>query len=158
MKNKIVIDTNIWVKALKEQNWSCRSAIFGFIGCSELILVLDNGNQILAEYYRNVPGRRFQQIYLELHRKSRISYHPSTLPEVIHDELVKRGFHEPEDLIFVGTAMHADRVIVTEDSDYGHNPEKIDRKKKSVAQYMEEHLGLNVLDSNDFYREYEMMQ
>lgn len=67
-------------------------------------------------------------------------------------ELYQLGFQEKEDHIFVGAAMNADKILVTEDSDYGVHGEKDYQK---VYTYMKDNMGLLVLESNQFYNQFQ---
>ena len=61
--------------------------------------------------------------------------------------LKQLGFHENEDHVFVGTAIHTDKIIVTEDSDYGVHGEE---EAKKVNIYMRDHMKLSVHTSRQF--------
>ena len=62
-------------------------------------------------------------------------------------DLYELGFHEKEDHIFTGTAMNGDKILITEDSDYGVYGEK---EYEKVYTYMKTQMGLQVLTSNTF--------
>lgn len=83
----------------------------------------------------------------QLERESRKCWVDSDLSQKQEKELKKYGFHEKEDHIFVGTAMHSDRIIVTEDSDYGVHGEL---ESKKAYTYMKEQMRLSVLTSKQF--------
>jgi len=65
--------------------------------------------------------------------------------------LLKLGFHEASDQIFTAVALHSDKNIITQDSDYGKGKEDKanEPEKQAVLRYMTEILGLNVMDSKE---------
>lgn len=65
-----------------------------------------------------------------------------------HDEkLVSLVFHEPQDHVFVNTALAVDKVIITEDGDYGVHGEA---EKKEVYTYLSEELNVRLFPARDF--------
>lgn len=66
--------------------------------------------------------------------------------ETIITELLTRGFHEPEDWVFVFAALASDLTIVSEDSDYGIHGEA---DKKPIYDYLSNELGLLLLSADD---------
>ena len=94
--------------------------------------------------------RSFELFWKQLSQNGRISWVSSKLDHKHKQALLKRGFHEPEDHIFVGTAMNADHRIITDDSDYGANGEV---EKQAVFEYMQEQMGLQVFSSQRYIDE-----
>lgn len=142
---RVVIDTNIWVKALandKDYNLDCDRALLGFLNKSDLQLALDTEWEIEKEYIDNLQeNRRYQCIMRQLEVEQRKTWDSSHLAKKHLDKLDELQFHEPEDRVFVGVAYNTDKQIITEDSDYGVHGEE---EKKAVYDYMKEKMSLNV--------------
>lgn len=150
MQKRIVIDTNIWVKAVVDNEYEvdCDDALSYFFQNRDFMLTLDHNGEIEREYRDNIRNnRRFEVRMKQLERERRKCWVDSELTKKQEMGLKKCGFHEKEDHIFVGTAMHADRIIVTEDSDYGVHGEL---EYKKAYTYMKEQMGLSVLASSQF--------
>lgn len=119
MQTKIVIDTNIWVKAILNEEYTieCDDALSCFLQNEDMILALDYQREIEREYRDNITGnRRFELNMKRLDREQRKCWVNSKLIEKQETDLYNLKFQEKEDHVFVGTAMNADRVLVTEDS------------------------------------------
>ena len=150
---RIVIDTNIWVKAFveKELELDCIEAFSMFSVDDSMVLSLDDKGEILREYRDNIKNnRRFELEWKKLGQRNRLWYTTSKLDRRIIERLDELDFQEAEDRIFVGVALHSDKVIVTEDSDYGAKGEE---DYKRVFEYMRDMLGLRVYSSNKFCEE-----
>ncbi len=150
MQQRIVLDTNIWVKAIIDEEYDlfCDDALNSFFQNREYRLALDYQGEIEREYRDNIRGnRRFEIRMKQLERENRKCWADSTLDRKQEMDLIKYGFHEKEDHIFVGTAMHSDKIIVTEDSDYGVHGEL---QAQQVSIYMKEQMGLSVLTGRQF--------
>lgn len=155
MKQKIVIDTNIWVNSLveAEYNIDCADALGCFFLDKDLVLALDCNSEIEREYRDNLRDSRFFELRMkQLERENRKYWCDSKLNKKHKDELLKLGFQEQEDHVFAGTAMNADKILITEDSDYGVHGEESYQK---VYTYMKQIMGLSVLSSKQFV---EMLQ
>ncbi|MCD8338310.1 MAG: PIN domain-containing protein [Lachnospiraceae bacterium] len=150
---RLVIDTNIWIKALvsKEYEIDCAEALYCFLHDKDMELALDCKGEIMAEYRDNLQKERsFQKCMIKLENEKRKCLVSSNLNKAHKNALISRGFHEPEDHVFVGTAMNADKLIVTEDSDYGVHQEA---EKQAVFTYMKEKMGMQVMSAEQFSRE-----
>lgn len=149
----IVIDTNIWIGAMANDEYfdiNASDAFYKFIGNNSLCLGLDYDGKILEEYRDNLRhNRKFQLELQRLMQRNRCIYFSSKLSSDIRKSLLIRGFHEQEDHIFVGVALNGDKVIVSNDSDYGANGE-VD--KSAVYEYMKS-LGLSVYSAQRFIEE-----
>ena len=150
MQQNIVIDTNIWIKAIvdSEYDLACDDALSAFFQCNSLYLALDYNNEIEREYRDNIKNsRKFELRMKQLSREQRKVWGDSKLSPKDKNTLQKLGFHEEEDHVFVGTAVHADKVIITEDSDYGVHGES---DKQPDYEYMKNDMELSVLTAAGF--------
>ncbi len=150
MPKRIVIDTNIWVKAMidKEYHIDCDDALNAFFQNKNFMLLLDYNGDIEREYRDNIQdNRRFELRIKQLEREQRKCWVDSRLIRKQEMDLYELGFHEKEDHIFTGTAMNGDKILITEDSDYGVYGEK---EYEKVYTYMKTQMGLQVLTSNTF--------
>ncbi len=150
---RLTIDTNIFIKAFDEAEYSMDCDIFvigSFVSNPERSLTLDFEDSIRKEYCKNLSSnQRFIKIYTALELQGRISFISGKIDKIHKDNLISLGFHEPEDHAFVGTAVNADRILITEDSDYGKGPNQKAQtpEKIQVLQYMSDTMKLQVLDS-----------
>lgn len=133
---RLVIDTNIWVKACEMTSMECHLFISNFLQTKDDTLVIDMDHEIMKEYEDNLSKNTFYRHCIK-HIQDRLEFHSSTIPNVHKRGLDKVEFHEPEDRVFLGCAFNTDKYLVTEDSDYGMSPikEKNDEKamiKKSI--------------------------
>ena len=150
MQQNIVIDTNIRIKAIvdSEYDLACDDALSAFFQCNSLYLALDYNNEIEREYRDNIKNsRKFELRMKQLSREQRKVWGDSKLSPKDNNTLQKLGFHEEEDHVFVGTAVHADKVIITEDSGYGVHGES---DKQPVYEYMKNDMELSVLTAAGF--------
>ena len=147
----IVLDTNVWRRALCDSDWNYEDdyVISVFKTKKELGLAIDYEQQILREYRDNLgaESRRFEKYYNQFSKEKRISLFDSKIPEKQLKELKNRGFHKPEDQIFLGTAYHADKILITADGDYGIEidcSKKDAKQKKLVNEYITEKMGVTL--------------
>lgn len=159
---RVVVDTNIWdfafldcdnVENAESLKKDCSRVLFALSRKNDMAFAVDfrDGNSfILSEYRHKLSGiRDFEVFLLELWKRTKIVY-VEPIPDGTHDvKLVSLGFHEVEDHVFVNTALAADKVIITEDGDYGVHGE-VD--KKEVYSYLTEDLGIQLLHAYEFYR------
>ncbi|NLO38467.1 MAG: PIN domain-containing protein [Ruminiclostridium sp.] len=155
---RLVIDTNIWVKALTDlphYKYDCESFLIHFVDGIHS-LVVDYKWEILKEYDDNLKAfERYRIFYTMLEKTGRISFTDTTIPSKHIKKLNELHFHEKEDQIFTGAAYNTDKCIVTEDSDYGKGTEeksKID-EKQAVLRYMQEEMNLKIYDASEAKRE-----
>lgn len=147
---KIVIDTNIFLHGEvnhEDFNMNCLMFLSNFMQTKSLEWTLDDNNEIMQEYQDNHLGndKVFQAFLHILFTENRVVYRSAKIDNKHKNQLMRLGFHELEDHVFVGTAMHADKIIVTDDSDYGINDEP---EKCQVYEYMTNEMKLNVWNSN----------
>lgn len=159
-KTKLVVDTNIWDFAflgydnlgkadrLKED---CSKVLFTIYRRKNTVLAVDykDGTSfILSEYRHKLSGIRDFEVFLSgLWARMKVLY-IEPVPDGDHDKrLYSLGFHEAQDHVFVNTALAADRVIITEDGDYGVHGEP---EKEDVHTYITEGLGMQLFHASDF--------
>lgn len=146
-----MIDTNIWINGcVQDKEYyrpECAEFLWLFAHNPKHMLALDYTRKMVQEYEDNLEKNiMFQQIYKKLSRTGRIHYCSETLPEKHFCELKKRGFHEPEDMVFAGVCFNSDKFLVSNDSDYGTHGEE---EKKEVYDYMKNNMGMTVVNSDD---------
>lgn len=148
---KIVIDTSVWDKAFLEEFFDpdC-SRIRSLIATDETyVMILDNQNEIMSEYRHLLGGEREFEIFLmRLENELRVEWVDQKIDSEHLKKLIELKFHEPSDRAFVFTAMAADRLIVTEDSDYGVMG--INEQQRRVFEYMKAMMGLHVYNSKGY--------
>ena len=156
---RIVLDTNIidfaFLPEKSEVKEACQQVVFSIrYEHSGFKLAVDNGTEqdpnsfILREYRHNLGGTRdFEKYIMELFRKRRIEFVVLRQDIKLEERLYELKFHEQEDHVFVVTALAADRIIVTEDSDYGVHGE---RDYEKVYHYLTEELKLNLFTAEGF--------
>ena len=142
---QVVIDTNIWIKALandNDYNLTCDRVLLGFLNKHDLQIALDAEWKMEKEYMDNLQeSRRYQCIMCQLEHEQRKTWSSSHLPQKHLNKLEELQFHEPEDRIFVGVAYNTDKQIITEDSDYGVHGEE---DKRETYHYMKNEMNLSV--------------
>lgn len=150
----IVMDTNVLIYALREDEYrdDAYRAWRHLTDTGEYGLALDDQSFIEHEYRKNFPNGRFQQRQFQLemmhlYRQQRVERFSSDLSDAIRDDLKRVHFHEEEDQVFVGVAVHADHMIVSEDSDYGIKNEP---GHEEAYQYLTHALGLKLYSAEEF--------
>lgn len=149
---QIVIDTNIWKKACTSESFDCLMFISNFMQTPEDSLAVDYSYSMLNEYEDNVKEEPLYKHFIgQLHREKRVEYGPSDIPRVYKAGLDRVGFHEPEDRVFLGRAYHADKYLVTEDSDYGLSPDQNKNDDHALAKkdYIENTMGVKLVNSEN---------
>jgi predicted nuclease of predicted toxin-antitoxin system len=152
---RLTIDTNILKKAYAikgEYSLECDSFIMGFYNNEEHMITFDYSGKIRKEYLNNLSeNERFMKLYTALEYQQRFDFVSGNLDSKHKKVLINLGFHEPEDHVFVAVAFHSDRIIITEESDYGKGPSSKanDPKKQAVLAYLINTMTLQVLDSNE---------
>ncbi|MDO4284052.1 MAG: PIN domain-containing protein [Eubacteriales bacterium] len=145
-----VIDTNIWRYGFlhdEEYRMDCANFLYAFIMNRQDSMAMDAGGKMLSEYNRNLrQDPEFRKTFVQLQRDNRISHVVSRIPMRHKERLRALGFHEEEDHVFLGTALQADRYLVSEDSDYGTRGQK---EKQQANQYMRETLGIMLRNSEE---------
>lgn len=149
---RVVLDTNILIKAFCPQYLSldCWALISCFYGNVNLGIAVDYDGEIVKEYRQNLHDNEiYQKWYVAI--GNQISYCDGKLEHSLKTTLVKNGFHEPTDHVFVAVALHADKQIITEDSDYGKGKEEKANtpEKQQILSYLTEQLRLHVMDSRE---------
>ena len=145
---RIVLDTNIWVYAMRQEEnnkhlLECVTIISNFLQTKSDDLAVDTGREILKEYADNLKdAQAFQVMLMQLRNENRIQYVDAGLPQKITKRLDSFHFHEAEDRIFLGTAYNSDKYLITDDSDYnvGDKP-----GNEEAYRYFTEDLGMQIL-------------
>jgi len=148
---KFVIDTNILIKGFQLISLDCFALIGHFYDNSTLAIVFDTEKGILLQEYRQNLNHNemFQKWLVAMFQANKVFYVSGKLEEKIRKKLDKLGFHEPSDQVFVAVALHSDKNIITEDSDYGKGKEDRAKEvsKQEILRYMTNDLKLNVTDA-----------
>lgn len=150
MDKSVVIDTNIWIKAIvdDEYEYECNRAIMHFLENPHYNLVLDFENVIYGEYNDNLAGeRKFQIWYSMLEKQNRQTWVSGRVSKKRKKDLLSRTFHEEEDQCFVCCAEKTGKILVTEDSDYGVHGEP---EKKEAYQYITEQMQVRLFTACEF--------
>ncbi len=134
-----VIDENIFEIAADTSNKECLNAIY----LTETIsryhkVVLDHENLLIGKYRRFFDSSKLLRIWfakLQQH-VGRTELRSSRVSNAISNHLDSIGF-DPDDKCYVGVALNANKLIVSEDSDF--------RKPPSVATYLTSNLALEIL-------------
>lgn len=157
---QIVIDTNVWVHV--KDDLDCNKFICD-LAFSENSVVLDYEGIIWGEYSDEIPDIYTNMYYKRISEQNRLVWISNKLGEKHRKKLIELGFHEDEDLAFVGAAMNTDKIIIecsNGDRDYGICPRENCRSDKEyqskvrVAQYMNKVMNLNVKTPCQFREEY----
>lgn len=163
-KQYIVVDTNIVDNAFLQDNCpgelmsACGSVLNAFVENDLLFIVWDDDTEIgsrsgfIESEYRKKLGdcRDFQVFIMKLYEIEKIHPVKPLYNEEIRQKLIETGFHEVQDHVFVFTALAADKVIVTEDSDYGVH---LEPEKRRTYEYLTGELGLLLFDAQGFVKE-----
>ena len=157
---KIVIDAGVWNHwhNMPTDELSSYLVIENYLdNANDEKLCLDFDDVIVDECGRNTDGDFYRVIK---NCFNRICMLESDLENKIKSELKDRlGFHEESDLCYVGVALHADKIIVTLDGDYGIFPDEHYRSSKdasakhAVADYMKDELALKVYTPEGYLEE-----
>lgn len=145
----VVIDTNILRKAVVDNSWE-HIKVMSNLDTFSHYLTLDYENLLFREYQDEVGQcSLFQKWYSEMAKKHHIYYCSHNITKRHAQELLRIGFHEPEDHIVVGLALNADKYVVTEDSDFGKGDENRAAAHHQVLCYFNEQMGLTVHCANE---------
>lgn len=155
-KEYIVLDTGIWVKGLKKDEYLREAYIvLQFMNEKDVGMAVDEDGLIFREYRDNFPRncrekRNFELWMKQLFSKQKIRLVNYRLTDEIKADLVRVKFHEEEDWVFIGTALNSDKIIVSEDSDYGIKGEK---GHEEAFQYLTGRLALRLYSSSSYVNE-----
>ena len=141
----------MWVYALDDSEYDIDSAcvLTEVVKRDDIKIALDCEHKILTEYENRLKSvrRHYQAYYKRFQTNNKFVYYSSKLAQKHLGELEKRGFHEKEDQVFVGVAMNADKIIVSNDGDYGieiDENKKDALQKQKVYEYMTQEMGLKL--------------
>lgn len=107
---------------------------------------LDHDGCIGQEYARLNAERGYQKWFKHIVGRNGFERVDGRLSRKVKQDLLERGFHEPTDHVFVATALNSDRLLCTEDSDYGCGSSPRAQQHSAVFSYLGS-LGLDVRDS-----------
>jgi len=148
---RLVLDTNILIRACNNESPACIALIWRFYGNSELGIAFDSGQGVIEREYRQnlQDNEMYQKWMVAMFEGHQVSHVSGKLDAKIKRELKKRGFHESADQVFVAVALNSDKNLVSEDSDYGKGDEVRAKspEKQEVLRYMTENLEMNIMDS-----------
>lgn len=140
---RVVVDTNIIVKAVKEHEPDHLGVILSIR--QKHTLVLDFERRLLGEYEDNLGREALYRKWLkELERQTRIEWSNGHLDNAHRQRLIQLGLHEEEDHVIVALADHTDRYIVTEDSDFGKGDSVRAQAYMGVLSYLTGTMGMTV--------------
>ena len=144
-----VIDTNILKKALADTSLEHISLMFR-IRDNNHCITLDFQNKLLDEYNDELAKYPlFRKWYAELQSSQRIFYCDHHIPNKHNSQLLELGLHEPEDLVVLGLALHADKYLITEDSDFGKGNEKRAKQHTRVLVYITSKMYITIHDASE---------
>ena len=145
---RVVIDTNIIVKAVKEYAPSHIRVIY--LVQPKHKLVLDFEGRLQREYRDEVGSEAmYQKWFHELQKNNRIEWHHGRLPNRHQSELRAVGLHEEEDHIVVALALNTDRYVITEDSDFGKGHPERSQYHMEVLHYLTNEIGIRVRSAEE---------
>jgi hypothetical protein len=105
-------------------------------------IALDHGRSILKEYFRNLNGNSHagQWVRITVARADKTMWRAGKVPQRHSQVLLAELKFDPSDIVFVGVAYEtADRIIVTEDSDYS----------TEVRNYLSCEMGISVVSVSE---------
>lgn len=149
---RVVVDTNILVKAFKDVDFPTMKMLINHFSedSPDMMIVIDFDGVVHKEYRTEVGHTElYQKWFTLLESNHQIEYQDGTLANKIAKALREMGFHEASDQTFVALALKTDHTIITEDSDYGKGKPDKAEKNKHILEYMQDKLLLHVLDSSE---------
>jgi predicted nuclease of predicted toxin-antitoxin system len=144
----VTVDTNVVINAWLggEQPHIQVLSLIGVL--PHLPYGFDHDGRINAEYRRKCSGNAFfEKWHKEIWEK--VVFINGHIEQHHAAALADRGCHEPSDHIFAAVAYHADKYLVTEDSDFGKGHVERALAKIAVIAYLQEKLGLIVHDARE---------
>ena len=155
---RLVVDTNIMDNAFMAGKEPCAKQSAGkvlfFIADSmNMVIALDKADMgdspfILKEYRKNLGGYRYFEVYwMNLQGMQKVVYVQGVCSKEADKVFDDWGLQE-EDRVFLYTAMGADKIIITEDSDFGVGKGK--EQYKHRFDYITNDMGVMIFDANHF--------
>lgn len=149
----IAIDTNVLCNAFNEQE-PTHLHVVTLVPNSKIGIALDSCSEIRTEYERNVGhARGFQKWLKRLQERIAIKYVSGKLDSRHCAKLKSYGCHESTDHVFLAVARNADKVLITEDSDFGKGPKGSQAPHCYVLDYIQKEVGVRVFDVEEASRE-----
>lgn len=150
---KIAIDTNIMINAFQNNDIDALTFLLNFLSNLDHQLAVDYEGIIIKEYSSNLANNElYNKFYVRLTGNSDRLFFISCKYDNKHKNgLLLLGFNGKEDHAFTGVAYNCDKIIVTEDSDFGKgpNPKANESDKQAVLMYMTNLMGLMIYDSKE---------
>lgn len=144
---RVVIDTNILVKAFCDDEVDHRCVTSSIVS-KKLGLALDHAGRIFKEYDKNVGKTLgFKKWWVRLKQIEAFKYFSSQLKDRDRSKLELLGCHEDSDHIFLAVAYNADRILITEDSDFGKGPKGNHPPHSQALHYIQTTMGIIVMDA-----------
>lgn len=135
----LVIDTNLWHKAFNDYSSDAMSILHLIKMSASLGVSLDHEQKVLSEYGKQSCAEFIRRwIYsVFCSTPSKLGHYSSALDFTIQNNLQQLGF-EIDDMPFVGLTINSDKIIITEDSDYGKGNERRAQEicKQNVLCYL----------------------
>lgn len=145
----ITVDTNILVIAFIENEVDYLSLVYQIVQ-DDLHICHDHQGEIIKEYTRNLKSSKaFRKWYKRLNQNKTIYYCSSNMNKKFIKDLTALGCHEPSDHVFLGVAVNSDKILVTEDSDFGKGPKGDEIPHCKALEYLSNHLSIRVYDATE---------
>jgi predicted nucleic acid-binding protein len=149
---KIVIDTNILVNAFVENEPIHTLVVHGLLLTPFLTnqLCLDVENVIKDEYENNVGTlNSFRKWYLRVREEKKVYFVSHKLNRKDKDCLSGYGCHEATDHAFVGVAFNSDKILISEDSDFGKGPKGNTHPHIEALAYLQSDMQMHIFDAKE---------
>jgi predicted nucleic acid-binding protein len=140
----VVLDTNILCKAVLLGNLDHISVLMLMMQYKHC-LTLDY-EHMLENEYRGEVGKYelFTKWWKEMHGRALVYFCDGHLSERIAQDLMRLGFHEPQDHLVIALAIHSGKYIITEDSDFGKGDPIRAGEHVAILNYLSNSLELIV--------------
>lgn len=147
---RLTVDTNILINAFEKYEPDHMSVVYGFGAPNGPHLNYDMQGVIVGEYENNVGSTiGFRKWYQRLHKLQAINYCDGKLSNRHREKLSLLGCHEPSDHTFVAVAYHSDKILISEDSDFGKGPKGNILPHCKALVYLNEKMGISVYDAKE---------
>jgi len=145
---KLAIDTNVIVKAFKDRQPEHCELVYSVPRYFHL--VLDYNQKIQKEYRNNVGlAQGFQKWWKHLQRKKAFAWAEGNLDNKHRCRLSSLGCHEDLDHTVLAVAYNTDKLLVSEDSDFGKGPKGSEPPHCDALAYIRDKMGVCVLDAHE---------
>ena len=146
---RIVLDTNIIVKAIKDSSWD-HLAVLNLLRLFEQNLLLDYEGILFGEYRANAGNHDlFQKWFQEMQNRGLLLWESGHLSNRVAGELRRHHLHEPGDHVVIALAINGDHYIITEDSDFGKGDSARAAHHQDAWNYLCNELMLTIHDARE---------